>query len=479
MVWNRRGKNAIFGANFPDDERDFKLQLSAEEGLLDVASLDEPPSEILKDLVVRVTDALGVEHGEILELFDNTFLIRVYRRLDYGSLIGLSVGQSVEGMEVGRDSYAGYALDNEGRSLIYQVDDRGHPFVIRNLEERRFDLPPHLENGAVRCGIAVPIEVHGRPWGVLAVHHNETLHLSKVEYLYLGKATALAGVAVSRDLRLEELRTSWDAAERRLRIGVEACRVVGMTVETRQAAQAVAQLAVRDIADWCWVDLVKEDDPSVIERVAIVHSDDEPSAARLAAKVSNLHKFDPNAAHGTSLVLRTGRPEIVEEVDGRSGASYLRGDEHLETVKRLKGRSYICLPLQAGRNRVGSICFLTTTRERRLGTKDLEGTEALAAALALRLTSGQPPRTSGPAEESQQPQRATQSQLPLTPRQRDVLNCLAKGMNRKRTAEFLRTSESSVGNHITSLNRILGTRSSYQIVGRARELGILSDNEEE
>ncbi len=64
----------------------------------------------------------------------------------------------------------------------------------------------------------------------------------------------------------------------------------------------------------------------------------------------------------------------------------------------------------------------------------------------------------------------------LTPRQTEVLRCMADGLSNKQIAYKLGLSEGTVKIHITLLMRALDVRNRVQAVQAGRHMGILSDN---
>lgn len=68
---------------------------------------------------------------------------------------------------------------------------------------------------------------------------------------------------------------------------------------------------------------------------------------------------------------------------------------------------------------------------------------------------------------------AKSHQLPLTPRQRQVLDLLQQGFSSKRIAQQLRLNTGTVDNHVAGLLRALGVANRGHAIARAIELGIL------
>ena len=67
----------------------------------------------------------------------------------------------------------------------------------------------------------------------------------------------------------------------------------------------------------------------------------------------------------------------------------------------------------------------------------------------------------------------------ITPSEREIIQHFHKGLDRSKTAKAMNLSYSGLGNHISNLNRKLGTKAYHEIPKRARELGIRLDNSDE
>lgn len=62
----------------------------------------------------------------------------------------------------------------------------------------------------------------------------------------------------------------------------------------------------------------------------------------------------------------------------------------------------------------------------------------------------------------------------LTPRETEVLQCIAEGMSNKEIAETLFVSENTIKKHLNNLYSKLEVNRRVQAIGKAREIGILS-----
>jgi PAS domain S-box-containing protein len=161
--------------------------------------------------------------------------------------------------------------------------------------------------------------------------------------------------------------------QRRLDFVREAGQVLSSSLDYRSTIQRVAELAVRDYADWCVVDIVEDGSP--LKRVAIAR------AELLSRKAVAEPDQEPEEAVRT--VVETGGLQIVpalgETPNGRKKTSILGG---------VDARSAICVPLQARKRTLGALTLARTESSELYGADDLALVEDLAGRIALAVDRG-------------------------------------------------------------------------------------------
>ena len=144
--------------------------------------------------------------------------------------------------------------------------------------------------------------------------------------------------------------------------------------------EKLARLAVPYLADWCIIDVIKQD--GEISRIAAVHKD--PGKQDL---LSELRRYppDPAALLGVANVLRTGKPEITVNPPDLVLGEPPRNQEQLRLAIELGAVSCLSLPLIARGRTLGVISLVLTDTDRTYGTTDLALGEELAhrAAVAI------------------------------------------------------------------------------------------------
>lgn len=145
--------------------------------------------------------------------------------------------------------------------------------------------------------------------------------------------------------------------------------------------QKVAGLSVPTFADWCAVDMV--DDGGERRRVAVTHAD----PVKLRAYRDLIERYPPRAGdpHGTCEVLRTGAPDLLEDIPESVLIGTAHDDGHLRQLREMGLRSQLLVPIRSRGRTLGAITFLTAESGRRYTPADLGVARDLAdrAAVAI------------------------------------------------------------------------------------------------
>jgi PAS domain S-box-containing protein len=159
----------------------------------------------------------------------------------------------------------------------------------------------------------------------------------------------------------------------------EAGEALSSSLDYRTTLASVAYLAVPTLADWCAVDVVAED--GSVERLAVAHPD--PKKVELAYELQERYPTDPDAPYGIPNVLRTGEPEMMEEIPEELIEQAARDEGHREMLRELGLKSYMVVPLAARGRTLGAISFVSAESGRRYGQADLDLAQELARRAGL------------------------------------------------------------------------------------------------
>lgn len=161
----------------------------------------------------------------------------------------------------------------------------------------------------------------------------------------------------------------------------EAARILASSLDYEETLKRVAGLAVPTIADWCVIDIVDDEFGGGLRRVAIAHVD--PEKERFGYELARRYPALPDQPVGPAHVVRSGRPELVDDIADSMLMSMARDDEHLALLRQIGFSSYVCVPLRARGAVLGAITFVAAESGCRFGEPDLELLEDLARSAAV------------------------------------------------------------------------------------------------
>jgi PAS domain S-box-containing protein len=187
---------------------------------------------------------------------------------------------------------------------------------------------------------------------------------------HLGRAAAIRGDDGSIEFWIGTATDIHDRkrTEEQRRFIVAAGDALSRSLDYRETLAEVASLAVRGIADWCAVHVVEAD--GTIAELAVAHED--PAQVAFAQELEELYPPDPNQPTGAFAVVRTGEPELVSEITDEMLVRGARDELHLDLLRQLELRSYMCVPLRARERVLGAITFISCDPGRLFGADDLQ-----------------------------------------------------------------------------------------------------------
>jgi PAS domain S-box-containing protein len=205
----------------------------------------------------------------------------------------------------------------------------------------------------------------------------------EVTYWPLAAATGQRGVGVVA-MEITERRAAEEelaATARRDALLARASRLLSSALSVQETAENIAQTVVPELADWCFVELLQPD--GGIRRVAMTHRD--PAKEGWIRELDQRYPLDPDAAEGSAKVIRTGEPELLEEIPDELLVMVAQDDEHLRLLREVGFRSALVVPLIARGRTLGDIAFVQAESGRRFTRADLPLAQALADRCALAL----------------------------------------------------------------------------------------------
>jgi PAS domain S-box-containing protein len=161
--------------------------------------------------------------------------------------------------------------------------------------------------------------------------------------------------------------------QRRLDFLREAGQLLASSLDYESAIHRVAELAVRDYADWCVVDVTEDGSP--LRRLALAR-------AELLQQDSGL---GPNQEPEPAVqeVVESGAAKVVPGL-GESA----KGEAKSQLLSGIEARTAICIPLRSQKRSLGALTLARTESRDLFGADDLALAEDLAARIALAIDRG-------------------------------------------------------------------------------------------
>ena len=169
-------------------------------------------------------------------------------------------------------------------------------------------------------------------------------------------------------------------ARRRLALLAAAGPALSASLDYTETLERITRLLVPDLADWCLLDVARDD--GSINQLAAAHAD--PEMEDILTWLGEHRRFGKGDVGSTAEVLRTGQSVLTPNLPDDSFYEQTLGSgEHLDALLRLEPRSLMCVPLLARGKTMGAITLVSSRPDRRYGEEDLALVEDLAYRCAL------------------------------------------------------------------------------------------------
>jgi PAS domain S-box-containing protein len=169
------------------------------------------------------------------------------------------------------------------------------------------------------------------------------------------------------------------AALGRMRFLADVSEALDASLEMDRTLTAVADLCVRDLADWCSIDMADADQQP--RNVAVAHVD--PAKVALAHAMRERYPPDPRATTGAAEVIRTGEPQVYAHVSDEQLVAGAQDAEHLELLRSLDLTSALVVPLRARGHVLGAITLVRSGQRPGYTPDDVAFVGQVAARAAL------------------------------------------------------------------------------------------------
>ncbi|WP_373535777.1 PAS domain S-box protein [Microcoleus sp.] len=243
--------------------------------------------------------------------------------------------------------------------------------VLETGREKIIEFQAHSTDGirSYQYRVVPEFNKEGAAESALIVARDITeLKLAETQRLQLKIELAARGKAEK-----EQQRSAFLAA---------ASKMLTAAFDGETVLQNVAELAVKSIADGCCIYLTETG--SKVRRAAVAHA--QASAVDILNNLRIRSPIASDAVNGYPLVIRTGKSELIAEVNEEIlAAAGAQDTAEMETLRSLDIGSRACVPLLARGRVIGAITCFTSKSGSRYNSQDMAMLEDLAYHVAFAL----------------------------------------------------------------------------------------------
>ena len=266
---------------------------------------------------------------------------------------------------------------NQGASTLYGWSEQeAHGQTIHTLLSTHFPVPLEeiyqtLREKGTWEGELEQTKRDGTP----VVVTSRWVLLKQITGPLSSSSTTPRVLEVNRDI------TDLKRSLQRLRFLTEASKLLVSSFNSQEVLIQIAHLAVPLVADWCRIDLLKDD--KTVEPLVITHVD--PEKVAWAYELNAKTPYDPDAPTGVPAAIRTKKSEFYPYIPDELLVAAAKDEEELALSRAIGLSSVITVPLVVQNNAVGAITLVTTETKRRFVLDDLAMAEELASRINLAL----------------------------------------------------------------------------------------------
>ena len=215
-----------------------------------------------------------------------------------------------------------------------------------------------------RSYMIVPLVARGRTIGAMTfLSTAEGRHYGPGDLTLVRQLARRCALAVDNALLYQRERV----AHHRAAFLAEAGEILDSSLDYEETLRNVAAIAVPDVADWCAVQMV--DEHGQMHQVAVAHVD--PDKEKWAWEVSERYPPDPDAPQGPAAVIRTGEPDLLNDISDELLVVGAVDAEHLELLRSLGLTAALTAPLQARGQTFGALMLVSAESGRRFTDDDV------------------------------------------------------------------------------------------------------------
>ncbi|MFR9805527.1 SpoIIE family protein phosphatase [Pseudonocardia sp. RS010] len=272
-----------------------------------------------------------------------------------------------------------------GRPLSDAVLD-GAPVWIEDAAQwaaRYPEMAPLGTAGSREATACLPLRVEGRDLGAMVFSFGAPRRFLPDERAYLEAVAALCAQALERARLLVVERSARTLAERerdRMKFLARTGQLMEAPLSVEERLQRLADLVVPELADWCAVHLVRDNE---VEQIAVAH--DDPAKLDFVLRLQERYPPDPSAPGSAFEVTRTGEPAFFPEIPDELLVAGAEDAEHLALIRSIGMSSALVVPLTVRGRSLGALTLVHAESGQRFDELDLAFAQQIAAGAAVAL----------------------------------------------------------------------------------------------
>ncbi|MGC4119701.1 MAG: GAF domain-containing protein [Myxococcales bacterium] len=263
----------------------------------------------------------------------------------------------------------------------YVARTRARVVLADASREGMFVDDPYVRSARLRSVLCLPILYGGDLSGILYLENGQVtgaFSLERMELLeMLSSQAAIALENAAWLSRAEEAKT-------RANFFAETSRILTESLEYQEVLRRLAHLVVRQIAEWCMIDVLEG---GTVRRLVGEHAD--PSKLPVLRDLQERYPCRLDSVHPAARVFRTGEPYLLREASEDDLRGHCEDEGHLALIHQLGTRSVLSVPLVLRGRVLGVLTLCSGTGRRRYGPPDVELAQELADRAVIAIENAQ------------------------------------------------------------------------------------------
>jgi signal transduction histidine kinase len=332
-------------------------------GISDIALSHLDLNDLLRELLRRVRDELGVDEAGVL-LSDpdgKTLSLRV--RLTMTSLESRNIRVAI------------------GEGFAGRIAASRQPLMLEDATTFPFTHPEMLQGGV--CSLmGVPLMIGQRVLGVVHVGKTNVYRFSASDVRLLELAAARIAMAVDRANLYQAEREARDAAERergRHEFLAEAGEILASSLDYHETLRRVLRFVVPAFADICSINIIGRD--GIVRQISAATA--TPELEAVLEQQRGHYPMPLERCEVMRQALRSQRSLLIRDVDVELLRQISENDEHFARLSQAHLVSGMRVLLKSGGRIIGLMSFWLASTVRRYDEYDLLLAEDLAHRVAL------------------------------------------------------------------------------------------------